>query len=84
MGIKKDIPREEIPWYPEINYQKCTGCQACLEHCSNNVYEWNQEEEKVEIVNPYNCVVGCSGCYSKCPVEAIKFPPLTILAEFME
>lgn len=82
MGIK-DTPREKIPWYPKINEEKCTGCKTCVEFCSHGTYEWNEEKGKPIVANPYNCVVGCSNCRMKCPVEAIEFPPLSILKQFM-
>ncbi|MFW5985718.1 MAG: 4Fe-4S binding protein, partial [Halanaerobiaceae bacterium] len=42
----KDTPREEIPWYPEIDQEKCTGCKTCYEFCSHGTYEWDENEEK--------------------------------------
>ena len=78
----KDTPREEIPWYPEVDKEKCTGCKNCFEFCSHNTYEWDDKKEKPEVANPYNCVVGCSNCRTQCPVEAIKFPPLSMLKKY--
>jgi len=72
----KEIPREEIPWYPTIQAEKCTGCGSCVEFCIHDVYELS---EKARVKNPFNCIVGCSGCLSKCPESAISFPSL---AEF--
>lgn len=72
----KDIPREEIPWYPIIRAEKCTGCGACVEFCLHDVYELS---DKASVKNPFNCIVGCSGCLSKCPEGALSFPTL---AEF--
>jgi len=67
----KDIPREEIPWFPTIVAEKCTGCGTCVEFCVHDVYEL---AGKASVRNPYNCVVGCTGCLSKCPEGAISFP----------
>lgn len=72
----KDIPREEIPWYPTIRAEECTGCGACVEFCIHDVYELSG---KARVKNPFNCIVGCSGCLSKCPEVALSFPSL---AEF--
>ncbi|MFW6287964.1 MAG: 4Fe-4S dicluster domain-containing protein [bacterium] len=80
MGIK-DTPREEIPWFPKINADKCTNCGSCVDFCGHDTYEWNYD--KAVVANPYNCVVGCSSCRIQCPVEAIEFPPLTILKKYM-
>ena len=67
------IPREEIPWYPTIQEDLCTGCGSCLEFCSNNVFELG-DDGMMKVINPYNCVVGCASCEKMCPVEAITFP----------
>lgn len=68
------IPREEIPWYPTIDYDACAGCQECLQFCANGVYRWGENDHHPLVVNPYNCVVGCSACAQICPMEAITFP----------
>ncbi|MFW6238802.1 MAG: 4Fe-4S dicluster domain-containing protein [Halanaerobiales bacterium] len=81
MGIK-DTPREEIPWFPEIDEEECNGCGTCYEFCSNGAYEWDDEAEKPVVANPYNCVVGCSSCRPQCPEGAIEFPPLTMLKKY--
>ncbi len=41
--------------------------------------EWDNENNKTMVINPYNCVVGCSSCSGLCKENAIIFPPLTIL-----
>lgn len=66
------IPREEIPWYPTIDEDLCNSCDACMDFCSNDVFA--QGELYTEVVNPYNCVVGCSACSKECATEAISFP----------
>jgi len=77
----KGIPREEIPWFPQVDEAKCTGCGVCVGFCQYGVYE--QKEGKARVVNPYGCVVGCSGCISQCPEGAISFPSLTSLRELL-
>jgi NAD-dependent dihydropyrimidine dehydrogenase PreA subunit len=67
------FPREEIPWYPKIDQGVCTGCGACAEFCHKGVYA---KGDKVEVKNPFSCVVGCTGCLKQCPAEAISFPSL--------
>lgn len=66
------IPREEIPWFPVIDENICTNCNACMDFCSNDVFA--QGELTTMVANPYNCVVGCSACAKNCPVDAITFP----------
>jgi len=68
------IPRQEIPWWPAVNYDDCTGCQACIEHCPGNVYDWDDENAHPVVARPTNCVVYCMGCAKACPEDAISFP----------
>ncbi|MGM0366567.1 MAG: ATP-binding protein [Actinomycetota bacterium] len=74
-----DIPRNEIDWFPTIDYSKCDSCNVCLGFCPNGVYE--RIEEKIVAQNPYNCMVGCNGCEPLCPRKAISFPSLDIITE---
>ena len=67
------LSRQEIEWYPKIDQNKCTQCLLCLNFCKNNVYGKNND--KVIVANPYNCVVGCTGCDSVCPQKAVTHPP---------
>lgn len=80
----KDIPREEVPWFPTVNTEKCTGCRACVDFCSHGTYDWDEEKGVSVVANPYNCVVGCHSCESLCPVGAITFPDLSVLKEVRE
>ena len=67
------IDRIEVQWFPTIDYDKCIGCMACLNKCKKGVFL--EEEGKPKVANPYNCVVGCTGCQKVCPNEAISHPP---------
>jgi len=78
-GIWQGIPREEIPWYPTVDLEKCVGCKECFNFCSHKVYSWDDKNSKTKVAEPYYCVVGCSSCMVLCPEGAISFPPLTIL-----
>jgi NAD-dependent dihydropyrimidine dehydrogenase PreA subunit len=68
-----DIPRDKIPWFPTINYDKCVGCMECYNFCANNVLTWDEAENRPIVKNPYDCVLGCSACTQLCPVGAISF-----------
>ncbi|MGQ9494071.1 MAG: 4Fe-4S dicluster domain-containing protein [Anaerolineae bacterium] len=70
----RGVPREQIPWYPRIDLDKCIGCQECFNFCGNGVYQWDDDGNHPIVVNPYNCVVGCSACANLCSGEAISFP----------
>ena len=80
----KNIPREKINWFPTIDKEKCIGCQECFNFCSHGVYEWDDGKNQPKVVNPYNCVVGCSNCSNLCKQEAIIFPTLRQLKEMIE
>jgi NAD-dependent dihydropyrimidine dehydrogenase PreA subunit len=74
MKTWRGIPREEIPWYPTINPDLCTGCSTCVDFCKNDVLELDEAAGKSQVKNPYNCVVECSTCAKLCPEKAISFP----------
>lgn len=74
------IEREEIPWFPTIDADLCTGCGQCLEFCANGVFELN-DEGIMEVAVEYNCVVGCNKCAEFCPMDAIEFPSIESLKE---
>ena len=66
------ISRIEIEWFPTINYDKCISCMACLNKCKKGVFV--EENGKPKVTNPYNCVVGCTGCQKVCSEHAISHP----------
>lgn len=66
------IPREEIPWFPTIDPEKCTNCGVCRDFCRYGVYA--DGPAIVEVAAPFACVVGCSHCTTICPAGAIGFP----------
>jgi NAD-dependent dihydropyrimidine dehydrogenase PreA subunit len=59
------VPREEIDWFPTIDYSKCNDCGECSRFCAHGVYAI--ENGKVKVVNPKNCVVFCQACLKMCP-----------------
>ncbi|MEM1570310.1 MAG: ferredoxin family protein [Candidatus Bathyarchaeia archaeon] len=71
------IPRREIPWFPRIDYSKCTGCLTCVkidQAAGHNVYDAEGNPPRPIVKNPYECVVGCQTCAKMCPNNAITFP----------
>jgi len=69
------VPREKIDWSPRIDYDKCDYCMECVKFCPHDVYEVRENEEKKLIVkNPNNCVVFCRACGKTCGVDALSFP----------
>ena len=76
------IPRKEIPWFPRVDANRCTGCGVCISFCPSKVYR--ERDGKPEVVDPYGCVVGCSGCIPQCPAQAISFPSLAELRDVLK
>lgn len=75
------IPREEIPWFPRVDVEKCTGCGSCVEFCQKKVYAL---DDKAVVANPFRCVVSCTGCLTKCPEGALSFPSMVELRDVMK
>lgn len=68
------IPRDQIPWNPSIDPEKCIGCRECLDVCANGVFEFSESISQATVKNPMNCVVLCDKCAKLCPASAIHFP----------
>jgi CDP-4-dehydro-6-deoxyglucose reductase len=70
------VPREEIHWNPTIVEEACIGCGTCVTGCSRLVYRYDFDHRKAVVVDPLNCMVGCTTCANTCPTNAIRFPPI--------
>jgi NAD-dependent dihydropyrimidine dehydrogenase PreA subunit len=72
------IPRNQIPWGPKIDYQKCVSCGKCADYCHMKVYTLEEKEGKKKsvVTDPNGCVVFCKGCEDQCPVGAITHPSI--------
>ncbi|CDX04364.1 4Fe-4S dicluster domain-containing protein [Desulfitobacterium hafniense] len=69
------VPREKIDWSPRIDFELCNYCMECVKFCPHGVYEVHEnEEQKLIVKNPNNCVVFCRACGKACGVDAIAFP----------
>jgi NAD-dependent dihydropyrimidine dehydrogenase PreA subunit len=68
-------PREKIDWCPTIDYEKCDFCMECDEFCPHRVFERRDDEErKLVVAHPENCVVFCRACAKTCGPDALSFP----------
>lgn len=83
MSDWRGIPREEIPWFPVIDVEKCIGCRECISICKNGVLVFDEVNQKSTVVNPYNCVVECRTCARLCPATAIIFPDAVEFTAFI-
>ena len=61
------------PWFPVIDFSRCTNCMQCLTFCLFDVYGVSKEK-KIEVRNPTNCKTDCPACSRVCPEVAILFP----------
>ncbi len=61
------------PWFPVIDYSRCTNCMQCLSFCLFDVYGVSQEG-KIQVQNNDNCKTNCPACSRVCPEVAIMFP----------
>ena len=68
------VPRTQIPWFPTIDYDKCTFCMECDAFCPHRVFERRDGDRILVVANPTNCVVFCRACAKTCGPDAISFP----------
>ena len=61
------------PWFPVIDYDRCTNCMQCLSFCLFGVYGVD-EQSKIQAQNQDNCKTNCPACSRVCPEAAIMFP----------
>jgi len=61
------------PWFPVIDYQRCTNCMQCLSFCLFDVYGVSPEG-KLQVQHQSNCKTECPACSRVCPEVAIMFP----------
>jgi len=61
------------PWFPVIDYSRCTNCMQCLSFCLFDVYAVSPEG-KIRVQNQSNCKTDCPACSRVCPEVAILFP----------
>jgi len=61
------------PWFPVIDYDRCTNCMQCLSFCLFGVYGVDTDQ-KIQVQNNDNCKTNCPACSRVCPEAAIMFP----------
>jgi NAD-dependent dihydropyrimidine dehydrogenase PreA subunit len=60
------------PWFPVIDYDRCTNCMQCLTFCLFDVY--GVEDNTIAVKNEDKCKTDCPACSRVCPEVAILFP----------
>lgn len=61
------------PWFPVIDYDRCTNCMQCLSFCLFGVYDVDGDKQ-IDVANPQKCKTNCPACSRVCPEVAILFP----------
>lgn len=61
------------PWFPVIDFDRCTNCMQCLTFCLFDVYGVDAEQ-KITVQKQDNCKTDCPACSRVCPEVAILFP----------
>jgi Pyruvate/2-oxoacid:ferredoxin oxidoreductase delta subunit len=61
------------PWFPVIDYDRCTNCMQCLSFCLFGVYGADAQGH-IQVQNQDNCKTNCPACSRVCPEAAIMFP----------
>ena len=61
------------PWFPVIDYDRCTNCMQCLTFCLFEVYGVDKND-KITVQTQSNCKTDCPACSRVCPEVAILFP----------
>ncbi|MCL2103754.1 MAG: hypothetical protein FWH21_01650 [Kiritimatiellaeota bacterium] len=66
-----------MPWFPVIDRARCSGCGVCADYCLFAVYAVERAlppGQKIRVVKPQYCKVGCPACARLCPTGALIFP----------
>lgn len=66
-------PGEWKPWFPVIDYSRCTNCMQCLSFCLFDVYGVSADG-RIQVRNQDSCKTDCPACSRVCPEVAIMFP----------
>ena len=61
------------PWFPVIDFDRCTNCMQCLTFCLFDVYGVDKQQQ-ITVQNQDNCKTDCPACSRVCPEVAILFP----------
>ena len=72
-GRTMNQPGAWKPWFPVIDYDRCTNCMQCLSFCLFDVYGVS-DDKKIQVQNNDNCKTNCPACSRVCPEVAIMFP----------
>jgi Pyruvate/2-oxoacid:ferredoxin oxidoreductase delta subunit len=72
-GLEAGPPGAWQPWFPVIDYERCTNCMQCLSFCLFGVYGVD-DEQRIRVESSASCKTNCPACSRVCPEAAIIFP----------
>ncbi len=72
-GTAAPEPGKWLPWFPVIDYDRCTNCMQCLSFCLFGVYGVDAAG-RIQAQQQDNCKTHCPACSRVCPEAAIMFP----------
>jgi Pyruvate/2-oxoacid:ferredoxin oxidoreductase delta subunit len=72
-GDEQPAPGAWKPWFPVVDYGRCTNCMQCLSFCLFDVYGVSPDGT-LQVQNQSNCKTECPACSRVCPEVAIMFP----------
>jgi Pyruvate/2-oxoacid:ferredoxin oxidoreductase delta subunit len=73
LAAETTAPAAWKPWFPVIDYSRCTNCMQCLSFCLFDVYGVSADK-RIQVQNQSNCKTDCPACSRVCPEVAIMFP----------
>lgn len=73
LQLETNRPGRWKPWFPVIDYSRCTNCMQCLSFCLFNVYGVDAAK-RIQVQHNDNCKTDCPACSRVCPEVAIMFP----------
>jgi len=71
--VQRNAPGRWKPWFPVIDYKRCTNCMQCLSFCLFDVYGVD-DAGQIQVQHNDNCKTDCPACSRVCPEVAIMFP----------
>ncbi len=63
----------QLEGQPNIDLQKCSGCQTCVKFCQNGVMQLSVATQKARVKHGHSCLPGCRTCARLCAAGAITF-----------